>query len=268
MIGKIPTCPARVLTAALAIGGLLAIGSGAASAMTPTLVYSNLNTVPANVNGFPNEDTFSLDSENFPIGGMVEFSPRPGTLKNLTTQVDSFTCEHGLYSLENCLTLHPTKKFQYQMTASVYEVGPHNEALGSPIATSTATLKLPFRPTTNTSCPPTAEGKGFGPNCDVGGVLATVTFKKFTPKAVLPEKAIILLDNTPQDSASDIVNVGLQASYKEFKNGEFIEEPALEGGVPWVGSDPLPEAIFTKGLLNTEGDWQGYQPVFSVFAVN
>jgi hypothetical protein len=198
---------------------------------------------------------------------MVEFSPRPGTLKSLTTQVDSFTCEHGVYSLENCLTLHPTKKFHYQMTASVYEVGPHNEALGSPIATSTETLKLPFRPTTDTTCPATVEGKGFAPNCDVGGVLATVTFKKFTPAAVLPEKAIILLNSTSENSPSDIVNVGLQASYKEFKNGEFVEEPAADGGVPSVGSDPLPEAIFTQGLLNAGSDWQGYQPVFSVLAV-
>jgi hypothetical protein len=265
MFGMIPTCTGRLLAAVLAVGGLLAISSGAADAATH-VVYNNTNTVVASVNGFPNEDTFSLDYENFPIGGMVQFSPRPGTLKSVTAQVDSFTCEHGVYSLENCLTLHATKKFHYQMTASVYEVGPHNEALGSPIATSTTTFKLPYRPTTNTTCPATIEGKGFGPNCDVGGFLATVTFKRFEPAAVLPEKAIILLNSTPQDSASDIVNVGLQASYKEFNEGKFIEEAAAGGGVPAVGSDPLPEAIFTKSLLNEEEDWQGLQPVFEVVA--
>lgn len=249
--------------AILMTSAALAITTGAAGAAPAKIVYDNLNTVAEKVNGLPNEDTFSLDSENFPVGGMVEFTKRPGVLKRLTTEVDSFTCEHGEYQRENCYTTRPGKRFHYQMTADIYEVGPHNEAIG-PIASSTAAFKLPYRPTTNVSCPATEEGRGFGANCDVGGVLATITFKHFTPAAVLPEKAIITITNS--GVSSDIVNVGLQASYKEYKEGNFIAEPAADGGLPLAGSDPLPESVFLKGVLNTAPEWLGYQPVFEVTA--
>ena len=125
------------------------------------------------------------------------------------------------------------------------------------IASATATFKLHYRPTTNVSCPSTEEGKGFGTNCDVGGYLQTVKFKHFTPaNATLPARAIILL-TAP---TSPIVNVGLQASYKEFAGGEFIEEPAI--GNPAAGSDPLPEDVYVNGALT--GGYKGDQPVFEV----
>jgi hypothetical protein len=263
MTGKIPMTASRLAVAVLMTSGALAITTATAGAAPAKIVYDNLNTVAEKVKGLPNEDTYSLDSENFPVGGMVEFSKRPGVLKSLTTEVDSFTCEHGSYALENCYTTKPGKRFHYQMTADIYEVGPHNEEIG-PIASSTATFKLPYRPTTNVECPPTAEGKGFGPNCDVGGLLATITFKRFTPVTVLPEKAIITITNS--GVSSDIVNVGLQASYKEYNEGKFVEEPAADGGVPLVGSDPLPESVFLKGALNTAPEWLGFQPVFEVTA--
>jgi hypothetical protein len=265
MNGKIPASRMGLTVTAVAFSiAAMAMSAVTASATPGKVVYNNLNTVAATVNGLPNEDTYSLDAENFPVGGMVEFSKRPGALKSLTTELDSFSCERGTYSLENCYTLHPSKKFRYTMTANVYEVGPSNEELGPPIASSTASFKLRFRPTTNTSCPLTVEGKGFGANCDVGGLLQKVTFKRFTPAAVLPERAIITLTDTAGDPASDIVNVGLQASYKEYKEGKFFEELPTEG--PEVGGYPLPAAVFTNGVINDGENWEGFQPVFEVTA--
>jgi hypothetical protein len=265
MNGKIPASPMRLMVTAVAFAlTVMAISAVTASAAPGKVVYNNLNTVPATVNGLPNEDTYSLDTEYFPVGGMVEFTKRPGALKSLTTEVDSFSCERGSYSLENCYTLHASKKFHYTMTADVYEVGTKGEELGPLIASSTATFKLRFRPTTNPTCPSTVEGKGFGGNCDVGGLLQKVTFKRFTPAAVLPERAIITLTDTAGDPASDIVNVGLQASYKEYKEGKFFEQLPTEG--PEVGSNPLPAAIFTKNVINDGESWEGFQPVFEVTA--
>jgi len=251
---------AAVLTALVA-SALCAAAAGAAAG---NVVYNNLNTVPGTVNGQPDQDTFAAAPFEFPFGGMVEFSPRPGVLKTLTAQVDSFTCEHGQYNLENCYTARSRKKFRYTLKAEIYEVGAGEEPVG-PIATATQTFKIPYRPTTNVSCPATGEGKGFGPNCDVGGYRAQVEFKHFSPAAVLPQKAIIEITNTSGDSASDVVNVGLQAAYKEYANEEYVAEPPADGGVPAVGADPLPEDAYVRGALSA-GGWEGFQPVFEVTA--
>jgi hypothetical protein len=269
MSGTIPTGRMRLVAAIVVAIGALASGAATASAAAPKVVYNNLNTVPTTVNMFPNEDTYSESPFYFPFGGLVEFSHRPGTIKSMTAQVDSFTCEHGLYNYENCYTGNPSKKFSYELTASIYEVGAGDEP-GTLVASSTETFKIPFRPSTNISCPPTGEGKGFGPNCDVGGYLVTIKFKKFTPKAVLPEQAIILFTTTPSDKASDVVNIGLQTSYSKYESGEFVGEPPLDGGKPEIGEDPLPNDAFVEGHLTevNEGPitWKNYQPVLEVLA--
>ena len=263
MHGKIPVSRVRLATVAVAIGlCALTMSVAAAGAAPAKVVYNDLNTVAVTVNGHFNEDTYSAAPFEFPYGGMVEFTHRPGVLKGLTAQVDSFTCEHGTYNLENCYTAHPSKKFSYELTASVYEVGAGNEP-GDLVATSTEKFKIPYRPTTDVDCPATPEGKGFGVNCDVGGYLATVKFKKFSP-VVLPERAIVLITNTGSDRESDVVNVGVQTSYKEW-DGTFVEASAIDGGVPSIGADPLPEGAYIRGKL-VEGGQAGFQPVFEILA--
>lgn len=260
MIGRIPKGAARLAVAVLAATSLSAVAAGTASASE--VVYDNLNTVAPVVNGLPNEDTLSVPANYFPVGGMVQFANKDRNLKNLTTEVDSFTCEHGLYSLENCYTLHPSKKYPYELTAGVYAVGPGN-TVGALLASATHTFKFHYRPTTNMSCPVTPEGRGFGADCDAGGLLATITFK-FPAGVVLPEKAIVQITNTAHEGAGDSVNVGLQESEGGFVEAKWINVPAADGGVPAVGSDPLPTAIFYNGIANES--WEGGQPVFAVTA--
>lgn len=239
----------------------------AASASASEVAYNNLNTVPSMVNGKPNEDTYSQDYEGFMSGGMFggqieTVITNKRTVKSLLTQVDVFACEHGEYQLENCYTIHEQKKFSQEWTASIYEVGAGNEP-GALVATSKTMAKLHYRPTTNVSCPATSEGKGFGANCDVGGFLQSVTFKKFTQTKPLPIKAIVLLTNGCEACGGKIVNVGVQTSYKEFAGGEFIAEPPAAGGVPAVGADPLPESIYYNSKFEATG-WGEFQPVFKL----
>jgi hypothetical protein len=252
---------AKLAAPMLVAVGCLVMATGASAS---EVAYNNLNTVPATVNGQPNEDTYSLDYENFEVGGQVGLASTAGHVaKSLTTQLDNFTCEHGVYTLENCYTLKPNKKMSQSWIANIYSVGAGN-SVGTLLSSSTATFKLHYRPTTNVSCPATSEGKGFGANCDVGGVLQTVTFKHFSPAATLPSQVIILLKSSCGGSCGgQVVNAGLQASFKEYSGGNFVEEPAANGGVPAVGSDPLPEDIYTNATLNA-GGWEGYQPVFEL----
>ncbi len=262
MSGRTRTRLVRTIVAALTATAMLALAATAGAA--PTTAYNNLNTVAKTVNGLPNEDTYSLDYEYFATGGQIELSINAigGKAKTLTTQLDVFACEHGIYSSENCLTLKPKKKFAMAWTASIYAVGPGN-TVGSLLSASTATFKLPYRPSTNISCPSTPEGKGFGANCDVGGQKQTIIFKHFAPVVKLPQNVIVLLTNSCGGCSGVPVNVGLQASYKEYAGGEFIEEPAANGGIPSVGADPDPEDIYTGGTLN-EGGWAGFHPVYEL----
>lgn len=241
--------------------GCLAISAGVASA-AKEVAYNNLNTVAPTVNGLPNEDTYSAYSGDYSsgggFGGLVEIADvQHQQLSAITTQLDVFQCEHGVYSLENCYTGRPSKKFGDTWTVNVYRPGPNHEEL-TLLTSGTATFKLHYRPTTSVSCPSTPEGKGFGQNCDVGGYLQTVTFKRFSPAISLPDRVIILLTST----STPVVNVGLQASFKEYDTSteEFVEEPAV--GLPAVGSDPYPEDAYVNGVFET--GWAGFQPVLKV----
>jgi hypothetical protein len=253
----------------LAVAFVLACAAmmSVATAGAVEIAYNNLNTVPATVNGKPDEDTYSQDYEAFRSGGMFgsqieTVNTNSRLLKGMTSQVDVFACEHGEYQLENCYTIHPAKKFAQEWTASIYEVGAGNEP-GALVATGTTKANLRFRPTTNVSCPATVEGKGFGANCDVGGFLQTIVFKHFTQSKPLPTKAVVLLTNSCEACAGKIVNVGLQTAYKEFSGGSFIAEPPANGGIPAVGSDPLPESIYYNSKYEATG-WKEFQPVFKV----
>ncbi len=250
------------------VAALLCAAIGASSAnAAPEVAYNNLNTVPATVNGKPNEDTYSQDYEAFMggklFGGQIEtVETNSRLLKSIGTEVDVFKCEHGEYQLENCYTLHETKKFSQEWTVDVYAVGAGEEP-GALVATGTTVAKLRYRPTTNVTCPATEEGKGFGSNCDVGGLRQSVTFKKFTQSKPLPAKVIVLLTNSCEACGGDIVNVGLQTSYKGFSGGSFVSEPPADSGTPAVGADPLPESIYYNSKFEATG-WAQFQPVFKV----
>ncbi len=272
----------QVLTRlAVACASLLVCGAtvaaGSASA-TPEVAYNNLNTVPSMVNGKANEDTYSQDYEAFSagklFGGQVETAiTNSRVLKSVTTQLDVFACEHGEYQLENCYTLKPTKKFSQEWTVSIYAVGAGEEP-GALVATGNTVAKLHYRPTTNTSCPATVEGKGFGSNCDVGGLEQTIVFKKFTQSKPLPTKVIVLLTNKCEACSGKVVNVGLQTSYKEYSlalaaaeptnpYAGFVGEPPAGSGIPAVGSDPLPQSIYYNSKYEATG-WAEDQPVFKI----
>ncbi len=260
MIERIGSPLARLCAVCLVAIGALAIATSAASA-AKEVVYNNFNTVPAEVNGHPNTDTYSAYINYMPFGGMVEFEHSHDSLKSIAAQVDSFSCELGEYQYEDCYTPRENKKFKLKLTASVYKIGNDNEPEATPFATSTEEFKLPYRPTTDVHCPATEEGKGYGPNCDVGGILATVTFKHFTPEqSALPERAIVLITSPSRSEwETHPVNIGLETSFKAFEAGKFVEEPPANSGKPEIGSDPLPEDAYVAGKLET--GWGNYQPI-------
>jgi len=267
MIEQIELGLARLCVLCLLAFASLAVAASAASASTE-VVYNNFNTVPAEVNGHPNTDTYSAYINYFPFGGMIGINQSQRTLRSLSAEVDSFSCEVGEYQYENCYSPKAGKKFKLALTASLYRFTSGYEPESTPFATSTETFKIPYRPSTNVHCPATEEGKGYGPNCDVGGVLATIKFKHFTPaqsEVELPERIIVLI-TTPSRSEWEThpVNVGLETSYKAFEAGKFVEELPADGGTPEIGFDPAPSQAYVGGKL-TKG-WENSQPVLEVTA--
>ncbi len=268
MSKQVLTRLAVVCTSLLACAATVAVGSASAST---EVAYNNLNTVPSTVNGKANEDTYSIpyfDGFNAGTGwgGQVQtVITNSRLLKSITSQVDVFACEYGEYQLENCYTTKPTKKFTQEWFVSIYEVGAGEEP-GALVASGSTSAKLRYRPTTNVSCPATSEGKGFGSNCDVGGLLQTITFKKFTQSKPLPTRAIVLLTNKCEGCAGKSVNVGTFTSYKEYNSllpEPFVAEAPANGGVPAVGSDPFPNGAYAFNKFESTG-WGEYQPVFKI----
>jgi len=108
-----------------------------------------------------------------------------------------------------------------------------------------------------------AENVAFGMG---GGLLQQITFKKFTQSKPLPTKAIVLLTNKCEACAGKVVNIGTFTSFKEYNTHlaePFVAEPPAEGGVPLVGSDPLPESAYAFNKYEATG-WGEYQPVFKI----
>lgn len=254
---RIQDMPRRLAMALLLAVCCLGISAVAASAKE--VVYNNANTVAAKVNGLPNEDTYSQCYEGCGLtsaGGIVEPGGTARDLKVVDVQVDSFKCEYGVYYLESCRS-KAGKKFAFPLTLKVYGVTGTDER-GALLGEASKEFKIPDRPTTKVSCPATPEGKGFGPNCDVGGFLSTVTFRGFSG-ITLPSKAILELSSS---GPNGYVNLGLEESYKEFSGGEFHGEPGT--GTPVMGKNPLPEDIFANGVA--ESGFTDALPVFTIEA--
>jgi hypothetical protein len=251
---------ARLFVVALVASAGMAISAGTADAATQ-VIYNNENTVP--LVGSRTEDTYSqcyLGCGYTSAGGIVEFGHTFRKLKSVAVEVDNFICESGTYEGENCSS-NPGAKMKYKLTANIYAVIGADER-GALLATHTETAKIPYRPTVVRTCPATPEGKGFGPNCDVGGYLSTVTFKGFGG-VTLPAAAIIEIAGTTPD-----VNLGFEEAYKEYNpsNPEAVDGfVGIPGsGMPAVGSDPLSESIFLDG--QSQSGFLGALPVFEVIA--
>jgi hypothetical protein len=233
MIGKIPARIAKLATAMLATGAVLAWATASAGAMvTYTPVYSNLpSPLPGNV---PSEAIEATSSSEF--GGEVELAGPTLNNTKVTVAMSSWACQSGGAEDGSCVSTKGAK-FEWPVTLHIYTAGA-GDSVGTQIASLTKTFKMPYRPSANPTCtgnPDLGGWKSMG-NCYHGKLFkATFVLKGVS----IPSKAIVSVAFNTTDYGAEPTHV--PGPYDSLNVGGFE-------GPPSVGSDPQPASDYINSL--------------------
>jgi hypothetical protein len=175
---------ATLIVAALSLG--LAGGSASAAAVKASVVYNSI---------IPNGPAANLPSEGPEAYAFNEFGNQislAGTARHLTSvtvTLSSWACFSGSWAADgNCST--PTgATFSQPITLNIYD--PSNTV--GPIATSTQTFSVPYRPSASAKCAAMGfPGKWYssGTKSCFNGLANDVTFSNFTGNLNLPDSVV------------------------------------------------------------------------------
>ncbi len=229
MIGKIPARIAKLATAMLATGAVLAWATASAGAMvTYTPIYSNLpSPLPGNV---PSEAMEATSSSEF--GGEVELAGPTLNNTKVTVAMSSWACQSGGAEDGSCVSAKGAK-FEWPVTLHVYTAGA-GDAVGTQIASLTKTFKMPYRPSANPTCTGNPDLGGWkSAGVCYHGKLFKITF---VLKGVsIPSKAIVSVAFNTTDYGAAPTHV--PGPYDSLNVGGFE-------GPPSVGGDPQPQSDY------------------------
>jgi hypothetical protein len=260
MIGKIPARVGRLVTAVMAVGAVMALGAGAASAAET--IYSDFPTPkPGNVVSVGFEATSASQ-----FGGQVEFGGTARKNPTVKVMMSSWGCQSGTWYEKNCNSAMGSK-FEWPIGFSVYEVGPE-DTIGALIAAGSKTFKMPYRPAASPKCTGESAGAWYSKGTCFNGKAFKLTLPLKVAK--LPSKVIITIayntshygatpqapqpcNSEPQGCPYDSLNVGVQDGF---------ENPS--GTPPSPGAFPKPDLAYFNG--SPEAEWTGFQPLFEVTA--
>jgi hypothetical protein len=232
MIGKIPARIAKLVTAMLAMGAVLAWATTSAGAMvTYTPVYSNLpSPLPGNV---PSEAMEATSSSEF--GGEVELAGPTLNSTKVTVAMSSWACQSGGAEDGSCVSAKGAK-YEWPITLHIYTAGT-GDSVGTQIASLTKTFKIPYRPSANPGC----IGEGLGGWKKMGECFHGKLFKiNFVLRGItLPSKDIISVAFNTQNYGAN--PTGVPGPYDSLNVGGFE-------GPPSVGSDPQPASDYINSL--------------------
>jgi hypothetical protein len=237
MIGMIPARIAKLATAMLATGAVLAWATASAGAMvTYTPIYSNLpSPLPGNV---PSEAMEATSSSEF--GGEVELAGPTLNNTKVTVALSSWACQSGGAEDGSCVSAAGAK-FEWPVTLHVYTAGP-GDSVGTQIASLTKKFKMPYRPSANATCtgnPDLGGWKRMG--VCYHGKLFKITF---VLKGVsIPSKAIVSVAY----NTSDYGAVPQRPQPCNTEPGGCPYDSLNVGGFegpPSVGSDPQPNSDY------------------------
>ncbi len=177
-----------------AVTGMICVGAAKAEVVYDNIEAASLTDNPVSL-GYAATGTTEFGSEV----AMTEAAEEP----EVQVLLSVWSCESG--GGASCVTADPLARFPAELTLKAYKVGYENE-VGELVSTTTKSFQLPYRPTTDPSCPDGTSFKAADGHCQ-HGLPTPVTFE---PTVAIPRKAILVVEFTPDSTATDSLNVGLE----------------------------------------------------------
>lgn len=111
------------------------------------VIYDSIpNTLPSNLPSLGYQAT-----QTYASGDKITFAPNTGrALDKVAVTLSSWACENGAWT-SGCVTT-PGSAFNHPITINLYKVA-DDGTVGDLIASRTQTFEIPYRPSTDTTCP-------------------------------------------------------------------------------------------------------------------
>ena len=230
--------------AAMLLG--LTIASQAAG-VSPARAAGNIvyNSVPEPLGtNYPSLSFQAQDTNE--LGDLLVLGGTDRTLDEVTFTFVSWACENGDW-FEGCETTTPGSSFTHPVKLNVYAVGA-GDTVGALLATTTETVTVPFRPSTDDEC-----DTGYGPNC-VNGLAFNHTFSLTSLAVTVPNQVIVSVAFDTNTSGYNPIGDPGQYDYLN------VGAPNLAAS---VGTDPDTDVVFisaddTDEVFEAQGDWSGF----------
>lgn len=245
----------RLLVLMLAVLGLLAAQSWSAgpahAAGAP--VYDSIPAAPPK--SYPSLGYQATQTAEF--GDLVELSGTDRDLETVTVGLVSWACESGSWSAA-CVTT-PGTSYTHDITMNLYEEGVA-PAPGAALATLTKSVAVPFRPTSDPTCPSATQWRDPVSSSCQNGFLFLEEFDFTSLVVSLPDRVIVTIAfNTNTWGAAPI---GAPGPYESLN-------VAVVNTTPTVGTDVDTDAMYWSGgapasALAADTGWQNPSPQFGL----
>lgn len=237
-----------------------------ATSMSPVVIYDSIPSPQPGSSPSVGYQATQTDE----LGDYVQFGGTERTLTTVDVLLNSWACQQGGWNTHDCANPDSNNTgYDHPVTVTIYSVdtsGP-TPVVGSPIATVTQTVHVPWRPASDPSC----SGGGYLPDCN-NGYNFVATFDFTSQHIILPEEVVYGVSfNTQSYGASPIGSSG------PYNSLNF----SVPDVTPSTGTDVDPDALFWNthtannytdhgaggtGTFREDTNWSGKVPAVRIHA--
>jgi Bacterial Ig-like domain (group 3)/Fibronectin type III domain len=223
-------------------------GASGSPPVAPTTIYDTTSTPLVASPSFSFEATTTNE-----LGNQIQFAGSSRLLNNVVVTMDSWGCQSGTWTDSPICVTTPGSTFSEPLTLNLYNVGIDGISVGSPIASITQTFNIPYRPSTDPSCPLSTDDGSTGDqetfmydgSC-VHGLPVNVTFN--LGDVVVPDNVIwSIAYNTSDYGAAPYGDLTACHSTSEGCGYDSLNVLATIANGPSVGSDTFPGTAYVNG---------------------